>query len=295
MSSAIQNRPLLRSVTQLALLGGISASFAWACVSSGGDNKGGGGTAGDTGGTAGTDVGGNTSNGGGSAGGTGPNGGAASTLPACNLASGVVTGNACSPTPSKLFTIQDNTPGTGATGTSCPIAVWANDGTSSGYFFLPWCNTAGANPSDCTLSMACSGGAIHITGTYLGQPPATIDGNAGFGLNLQTTFPEAGPGCQMIGGTGLTGVTIDVTNTTIPSNTLLVGLTLANGNAVEHLATLTAGAQTLKIPWAGFETNKNKCGDIPGPGIVAMYFAFQWFNDGAAHTVDATMSNFGFY
>ena len=33
MSSANQNNSLLRTVTSLTLLGGIAASFAWACVS----------------------------------------------------------------------------------------------------------------------------------------------------------------------------------------------------------------------------------------------------------------------
>jgi hypothetical protein len=98
----------------------------------------------------------------------------------------------------------------------------------------------------------------------------------------------------MLSGTGLTGVTINVTNTTIPGNHLLVGLTLANGNAAEYTATLPAGAAPLQVPWTSFK-NMKSCGSIPGPGIVGLYFVFDWLNDGAAHTVDATMTSFGFY
>ncbi len=301
MSSANQqNNHHLRTVVSLALLGAMAGSFAWACVSSSSNNTGTGGTAGTTGGSTSTNVGGgagtaNTNVGGHtSAGGAGT---AASTLPACPLDAGtIVTGNACTPNP-KLFTIQDNTAGTAATGTSCPIAVWAGDGTSSGYFYLPWCNSATASPSDCNLSMACSGGTMHITGTYQASGGTeTVDGNGGFGLNLQTTFADAGLGCQMISGAGLTGVTVNITNTTIPGNWLLIGLTLANGDAFEYTnSSLAAGAQTLQIPWSGFTNNLKKCGSLPGPGIVGMYFVFEWMNDGAAHNVDMTLGSLGFY
>ncbi len=298
MSSAVQqNKPLLRSVTNLALLGSIAATFAWACVSSSSDNKGAGGAAGETSTGGSSSAGANNTNGGNAtAGGLTGTGGAASTLPNCNLDAGIVTGNACTPSP-KLFTIQDNTAGTAATGTSCPIAVWAGDGTSSGYFYLPWCNSSTANPSDCNLSMACSGGTMHITGNYTAAGgTATVDGNGGFGLNLQTTFADAGPGCQMISGAGLTGVTVNITNTTVPGNWLLIGLTLANGDAFEYTNTaLAAGTQTLQIPWSGFTNNLKKCGSLPGPGIVGMYFVFEWMNDGAAHNVDMTLGSLGFY
>ncbi len=289
-----QRHSPLRTVTNVTLLVGIASCLAWACVSSNSDNNtatgGASGTI-ETGGSGSTDVGGGNAGGGGNTpqGGVNGTGGTTASLPDCNLTTGVVTGNACTPNPSQ-FTIQDNTPGTGATGTSCPLAVWANDGTSSGYFFLPWCNTAGG--SDCTLSMACSGGTIHVTGNYMGGGTG-IDGNAGFGLNLQTTYADAGPGCQMISGAGLTGLTLNVTDTTVPGNHFLVGLTLANGNAAEYTANLAAGAQTVKIPWASF-TNKKTCGGVPGPGIVGFYFVFDWFSSGS-HDVDMTMSNLGFY
>jgi hypothetical protein len=69
---------------------------------------------------------------------------------------------------------------------------------------------------------------------------------------------------------------------------------LANGNSADYSATLTAGRQTVQIPWACFK-NKNLCGSVPGPGITNLFYAFDWFNDAATHPVDITLSNVGFY
>jgi hypothetical protein len=122
-----------------------------------------------------------------------------------------------------------------------------------------------------------------------------MDGNAGWGANLQVNSSDAGPGCQMINGSGLTGLTLDVNVTTIPAgNHLYVGMSLANGNSADGTAVLTSGTQTVKIPWGSFK-NKLLCGSIPGPGIASFYIAFDWFNDAASHDVDITISNFGFY
>lgn len=286
MPSAKQTtNTILRTVASMGLVCALGAGFSLACVKSS-NNSGTGGTT-SSGGTAGTITG---------AGGTTSSGGTTTVLQSCadagiTVAGTVVTGNACTPNP-MLFTIQDNTAGTGATGTSCPIALWANDGTSSGYFFLPWCNTAGG--TDCTLSMACTGGSIQVTGSYKGASTTGIDGNGGFGLNLQTTYPDAGPGCQMISGTGLTGVTISITNSVIPSNQVIIGINLANGNAAEYTATLTTGLNQLQIPFGSFKRKAN-CGGIPDAGVVSMYFVFPWFGDAASHDVNATFGNVGFY
>jgi hypothetical protein len=124
-----------------------------------------------------------------------------------------------------------------------------------------------------------------------------MDGNAGWGANLQVNSSDAGPGCQMIDGSGLTGLTLDVNVTTLPAgNHLYVGMSLANGNSADGntTAVLSPGAQTIKIPWGSFK-NKLLCGSIPGPGIASFYLSFDWFNDGAPHAVDITISNFGFY
>jgi hypothetical protein len=177
---------------------------------------------------------------------------------------------------------------------NCTIGLWSGDGISSGYFFQPWCNNA---TTTCTLTMACATNSMHIAGTYLGSSTAApMDGNAGFGANLQVNSSDAGPGCQMIDGSGLTGLTLDVNVTTLPAgNHLYVGTTLANGNSADGpTLVLTPGAQTVKIPWGSFK-NKMLCGSIPGPGITNFYLSFDWFNDGAPHAVDITISNFGFY
>jgi hypothetical protein len=144
--------------------------------------------------------------------------------------------------------------------------------------------------------MTCTTNSMHIAGSYLGNSVAVpVNGNAGLGANLQVNSSDAGPGCQMINASGLTGLTLDVNVTTIPTgNHLYVGMSLANGNSADGTAVLTTGPQTVKIPWGSFK-NKLLCGSIPGPGIASFYIAFDWFNDGVAHAVDITISNFGFY
>jgi hypothetical protein len=258
----------------------LAASFTGACVSSNNGNNGAGGATGGSaaGGSAagGTAAGGSNSAGGSSAGST------AASYAACTTDAGVVTGNACAPKP-LVFALDAN----------CTIGLWSGDGISSGYFYSPWCNNA---TTTCTVTMTCATNSMHITGSYLGNSTAApMDGNAGWGANLQVNSSDAGPGCQMIDGSGLTGLTLDVNVTTIPAgNHLYVGMSLANGNSADGTAVLTPGAQTVKIPWGGFK-NKLLCGSIPGPGIASFYIAFDWFNDGAPHAVDITISNFGFY
>jgi hypothetical protein len=241
-----------------------------------GANTGGGGNA-DTGGSMSTAAGG-TSSAGGTITVTCP---AATSYPACSLTTGVVTGNACAPNP-LMFALDAN----------CNIGLWASDGISNGYFYQPWCNNL---TTTCTLTMACATNLMHITGSYLGGTFNTMDGNAGWGANLQVNSSDAGLGCQMIDGTRLAGLTLDVNVTTIPAgNHLYVGINLANGNSAYYTAVLTAGAQTVRIPWACFK-NEKACGSIPGPGITSFYYTFDWFSDAATHAVDITLSNIGFY
>jgi hypothetical protein len=136
---------------------------------------------------------------------------------------------------------------------------------------------------------------MHIAGSYTGSTGNTMDGNAGWGAHLQVNASDAGPGCQMIDAATLTGLTLDINVTTIPvGNHLYLGINLANGNNAEYTLVLAAGAQTVKIPWGSF-INKKACGSVPGPGITDFYLTFDWFNDGASHAVDITISNLGFY
>ena len=255
----------------------------------GGTSAGGAGVGGTSVGGAG--VGGTTSQTGGntSAGGTSSAGGAitvtcpaATSYPACSLTTGVVTGNACAPNP-LMFAFDAN----------CNIGLWASDGISNGYFYQPWCNNL---TTTCTLTMTCATNSMHIAGLYLGYSVAPpMDGNAGWGANLQVNSSDAGPGCQMIDGSKLTGLTLDINVTTLPTgNYLDIGINLANGNSADYQAVLTAGAQTVRIPWACFK-NEKACGSIPGPGITSFFYAFDWFNDAATHAVDITLSNIGFY
>ena len=297
-----QNNSFLRTATHLGLFSALAASFSVACVSSGNNNSAtGGATAAGGATTAGgaTAPGGATATGGAdltggstvtAAGGATSAGGAiaitcpaATTYPQCTLLdAGVAPGNACPPNPLIL-----------ALDANCTTGLWANDNTSSGYFYQPWCNNA---TTTCTLTMTCATNSMHVAGSYVGSTGNTMDGNGGWGANLQTTYPDAGPGCQMISGAGLTGLTVDINVATLPTgNHLYIGLYLANGNTASYYPVLAAGAQTLRIPWACFK-NEKQCGSIPGPGIMNLNFSFDWFSDvGATHTVDVTISNLGFY
>lgn len=290
MSSANQqNNRFLRNFISFGLLGAMAMGFTWACVSSSSDNKGVGGNASNVGGNAGiggdTSAGGNTGAGGHTtAGGAAGTGGVTSTLAGCNLDAGVVTGNACTPNP-LLIAINNN-----AASAACPTGVWASDGTATAYFYAPWCTGTGGAAS-CTLTMTCTGGSLHIAGEYSGSG----NGTGGLGMNLNVPTADAGGDCTAINASSQKGLTLDVNVTTLPSNTMYIGMSLKDGNSADYTAqNLTAGAQTIQIPWGRF-SNKKNCGSIPGPGIASFYFAFFWYSDGAAHPVDITISQFGFY
>jgi hypothetical protein len=271
------------TVGGVTIVGGITGgaiTMSGGMITGGGTNAGGVGAGGTKSQTGGNTSAGGTSSAGGTITVTCP---AATSYPYCTTDAGVVTGNACKPNP-LVFALDAN----------CNIGFWASDGISNGHFFQPWCNNA---TTTCTLTMACATNSMHIAGSYLGTSTAAqMDGNAGWGANLQVNSSDAGPGCQMIDGSGLTGLTLDVNVTTLPAgNHLYVGMTLANGNSADGpTLVLTPGPQTVKIPWACFK-NKLLCGSIPGPGITNFYIDFDWFNDAATHAVDITLSNIGFY
>jgi hypothetical protein len=285
MTRANHNR-LLNSVSGFGLFGLLLATFVGACTSSSSENAASGGTSNTaTGGAAATTTtptAGTSSSAGGAAAAGGTTSASATTT--CDLDAGV-TGNTCGMA-QLTFSISDN-----SGNDSCATGVWATDNTATAYIFAPWC-TGTADPNTCSLSMACSSGSVHITGDYSGSESG--DGLGGLGLNLNVPIADAGGACAAIDASSYKGVTLDVTDTTVPGNTLLVGVTLKDGNAGEYTQNLTAGAQTVQIPWNSF-VMKHNCSSAPGPGIVAFYFVFHWYNDNAAHAVDMTISNVGLY
>ena len=279
-----QNNSLLRTATHLALLSALAASFTGACVSSGNGNSASGGATslgGTTEGTGGaTSLGGTTESAGGntSAGGASSAGGANG----CNLASGVVDGCQAVPNPA-IFSIDN----------SCNIGIWAPDGASFAGFWGPWCTSTIAGSTTCdSLTKTCSGGSLHVSGTYSGI--TTGNGNAGLGTYQEVHGGDSGAGCPKMDIAGFTGVTIDINVTTVPNNYIYFGLSLADGNSADKDITPVAGPNTYKFPFASF-TNKNKCGSLTEPGVTRFTIAFAWFSDNASHAVDVTFSNIGFY
>ena len=276
-----QNLSLVRSVTNLALLTCITAGFAVACVSSSNDTTGTGGSS--NGGESGTATGGAVTNGGTpstSGGSTGTNNTSAGTggaATACAPSTLAVTGNVCTVNP-PLFALND----------TCSFGDWnmTNNTLSGG--LAAWSGLTGT----------CTGGAFHVTGSYGGSQLAKADGtfwggNAGF--NTFYNAPTAtGVGCSIVDASQYQGLTLDVDATTVPSNKLIVGVNLADGNAAETTVTLTAGSQTVPIKW-GQLTKKANCGPATGSDITGIYYVFLWFQDSAMHDVDATFSNVGFY
>ena len=120
---------------------------------------------------------------------------------------------------------------------------------------------------------------------------------AGLGTWLgtyQQAYADASSGCLKMDVSSFTGVTIDIDAVTVPSNFIVFGLNLGDGNAAEKTIPTGPGTQSLKIPFGGL-TNKNACGTVTGPGVAQIYLSFAWFNDGASHPVDVTFSNIGFY
>jgi len=208
-SSDQQNKTHLRTVVNFALLAGITAGFAWACVSSGGDNNGTGGTGGES------------ATGGANAG----TGGSSSV--ACTFTDKLVTGNICSVNPG-IFALNS----------TCAFGDWnmSNNVLSGG--LAAWSG----------LTADCTTGDMHVTGSYGGALVPNAGGNAGFNT-FYNAPGDAGIGCSIVDASSFQGLTIDINNVTIPNNQLIVGVNLANGNAAETTLTLTAGKQSKQIPW----------------------------------------------
>lgn len=274
MSSANQqNNSLLRSIVNFALLAGMAAGFATACVSSSDDTKGTGGNSaggeGATGGSSATNGGTNTN--GGSTGSNAGTGGGSSV--ACTFTTGLVTGNLCTVDPG-IFTLD---------ATGCSFGDWNMSNNSLSGGLAIWGG----------LAQDCTGGAYHVTGSYAGFLVANTGGNAGFTLfyNVPT---DAGIGCSILNASNYKGITLDIDNVTIPNNQLIIGMNTADGNKAEVTISLTAGKQSKQIAWGQFKKG-SACGPAPETQIASIYYVFPWMNDTATHTVDATFTNVGFY
>jgi hypothetical protein len=272
-----QSHPFLRNVTNVVLLGGFAASFAYACVSSNSDNNGATGGAGTivTGGGGNTDVGGagNTGGGGNTPQGGGANGTGGGSSAPCTFTTGLTSGPTCTVSPA-IFVLD---------ATSCSFGNWdMSSGVLSGGLAC-WSG----------IAQDCTGGNYHITGSYNGQGVPNAGGNAGFNT-FYNVASDAGPGCSIVDASNYSGLTLDVNNVTIPDNTLIVGINNADGNKAETTLTLTAGQQTVHISWAQLKKSSN-CGPPTGSNIATIYYVFKWFSDSNAHAVDATFSNIGFY
>jgi len=280
MSSANQNNSLLRTVTSLTLLGGIAASFAWACVSSSSDNKGTGGAAGETGGSASVGGGagsGNTNVGGNSAGGNNGTGGAP--LAGCPAPdAGVVTGHTCTFNPATPTWIPDSS------GTQCSFGTWGNDGTMSGLALVTY---------PATLVGSCTDGTLHITGTYIGSE------TGGGAVIFTPPASDAGPGCQLLDASAHTGLQVTLKATSLPNNLFGLGFDiLGKTNSAQRDLTFTPDGtvQTVKIPWTGttgFKNNKS-CG-VVNKDISGLWFYFSWFSASTPQTVDVNVISIGAY
>ncbi len=275
MSSANQqNHSLLRSIVNIALLAGMAAGFATACVSSSDDAKGTGGTASAGGDSA---TGGATNNGGvqtnGGSTGTSNNGATGGAATACAASTSAVTGNLCTVNPG-IFTLD---------ATGCSFGDWnMTNNTLSGGLAV-WGG----------LAQDCAGGAYHVTGSYAGYLVANTGGNAGFIL-FYNAPTDAGVGCSILNASNYKGITLDIDNVSIPNNQLIVGINTADGNKAEITVSLTAGKQSKQISWGQLK-KAAACGPAPESQIASVYYVFPWMNDAVTHTVDATFTNVGFY
>ncbi len=167
---------------------------------------------------------------------------------------------------------------------SCAFGTWNMLDSSWSGSFACWSG----------VTAVCSGSDLRVTGIYPGYAVTNSSGNAG--CNTQFNVPsDAGPGCAILNASAHKGITFDLTVATVPDDTLIVGVQLANGNQMETtLTNLTMGAHHVELSWP-YLAPMNNCGPKDGSNITNLYLVFKWFADRGNYAVDATFSNLGFY
>ncbi len=287
MPSANHNNSFLRTVTSLTLLGGIAASFAWACVSSSSDNKGTGGAAGTTGGSTSmdTNVGGaagtaNTSAGGStSAAGHAGTGGAPAAP--CNLTGAIAGGSnrTCAPAAPVFGTCTAAS--NGYFGSAPPVL-------SGGFSQWP--------AESFNTAAAYTGDVCHVTQSF-----AAASATAGWISGVNTYFqqdPDAGTGCFIVDASTYTGLTIDIKAAagSIPDGALSIGVNFANANGARTKLTITSDDtfHTYTVPWSKLQLD-TACGTVDPSTITTIFVTTNWYGDVTSRTVDYYFDNLGFY
>jgi hypothetical protein len=216
MSSATQKNAG-HSVTQIALLGAVAASFAWGCVSSNSNNNGTGGTPAATGGTI-TSAGGTAGSGATGLGGTTSTAGASGALPAAvacpALTTALITDFAYAPVDA---------------GVPVPNAVSFGDfkTTFSGGTYIYPDSASVAQPA---LTSDITQSNWHISGT--------VGTYSGFGLYWN--------GCAQVDASAYKGISMTISGT-IPASSLYLSVNTAE----DTITTAWYAANTTPAPTAG--------------------------------------------
>ena len=308
MSSATQ-RNAGHSVTQIALLGALAASFAWGCVSSSSNNNGTGGTLATTGGaiasaggTAGSGV---TALGGSTVVGTA---GATGTLPAAI---------ACATPTTPLITDFTYTAVDG--GTPAPEVSFGDFKTtfSGGTYIYP--DSVGVLPPLPALTSDMSGSNWHITGT--------VGTYSGLGLYWNIS---GGVACALLDASAFKGIKMTISGSVPAPNTLNLSVSTAADtistdwyakytvapatysptfgrcnppgsnqydqtcSAPSKVIPVTATPTTVTVLWADLTGGKPSPSVTPKE-LTGMSFYFTWNGTGSvAYPVDITIDDLSF-
>jgi hypothetical protein len=292
MSSANQqNNSFLSTVTSLALLGGIAASFAWACVSSS-DNKGTGGAGSTTGGSTSTDTNvggaaGTATNAGGhaSAGGAG---GSTNLAAGCPAASATESGTMFLPTTGATF--NDFTDCAGY-GTLSPGTI--QDGL---YVYM---NQSQVDAGTTYLTTTCDATAHAVT--IAGSTDATNYYGFGFWINGNPGADAATPAAFGLNASAYGGITFTIAGTAAegagPSKQFTMGLkSLVNGKVMgiqKVIPVTTTTPTTVSLKWSDFQAVAG-CGALSDfdPGKILYFWAA--FDHTPSYAINITIGTVSF-